>query len=210
MRHSLPLPFPVRDTSGLKRAIKFVLRAASIDEDAQRYVIGRARLLGHTDLLPTSWTQMTTAQYDVTLDEQIEQLAQNNGISVAQLKTVYLRGVNDFLESQITYGSATMYGLARAQRFINERGSVVDGDLVETDDHTTELDHGIELSAGMFFSPDIVYASGQQVAALFAPGVVTSIALHDDSLRVNGELGALKWSYVLETVSGVECFTVIQ
>lgn len=167
-------------------------------------------MLGHTDLLPTAWTNMTTTtQHEVTLDEQIEQLARNNNVSVAQLKTVYLRGVNDFLASEITYGSAVMYGLARAQRFINERGKTLDSDLVQTEKPFTETsDHGIELAAGTFFSPDIVYASGQQIAAMFEPGVVTSITLGEKTLHVRGDLGALQWSYVLDTVSGRTSFTV--
>ena len=208
MRHSHHLPFPVRDTSDLKRAIKFVSRTTSIDEDAKRYVIGRARALGHTDLLPTSWTQMTTTQHEVTLDEQIEQLAGKFNVSEAQLKTVYLRGVNDFLSSDITYGSATMYGLARVQRFISERGAVLDSDLLEVDESIIETDCGIELTAGMFFSPDIIYASGKQVAALFEPGIVTSITVADDFLHVNGELGQLRWNYQLDTDTGAHSLTI--
>lgn len=208
MHHSHPLPFPVRDTGDLKRAIRYVLRASSIDEEAQRYVIIRARALGHTDLLPTSWTQMTTTHYDVTLDEQIEQLAQNNDLSEAQLKTVYLRGVNDFLDGQITYGSATMYGLARVQRFIKERGEYLDSDLCAVAGEAPGPDHGIELSAGIFFSPDIMYASGQQVADLFKPGTVTSLTVTDDALHVSGDLGPLTWQYKLDTLTGRERFAV--
>lgn len=202
------LPFPVRDTSDLKRAIKYIIRAHPTDDVAKRYIIDRARALGHTDILPTSWTIMTTAHYEITLDDQIEHLAQSSGVSEAQLKTVYLRGVNDFLDSDITYGSATMYGLARVQRFIAERGAVIDSDLTETDAYEAQNDHGIELSAGMFFSPDIVYASGQQVAKLFEPGEVTSMTLSDDLLQISGELGALQWNYVLDIITGHTSFAV--
>lgn len=208
VRHH-PRPFPVHDTGDLKRAIRYLTRATSVDEDARRYVIGRARELGHTDLLPNSWMQMTNTHYEITLDEQIGQLAQKCGASEAQLKTVYLRGVNDFLESDITYGSATMYGLARVQRFIKERGAVVDTDLVETEQPEGETDHGIELSAGMFFSPDIIYASGQQVAKLFEPGEVIAMTLTDNVLRVHGELGSLRWLYELNTHNGRTSFTVL-
>lgn len=145
---------------------------------------------------------MTTTHYEITLDQQIEQLAQKCDASVAQLKTVYLRGVNDFLESDITYGSATMHGLARVQRFIKERGAVLDADLVEIEEAPAEADHGIELSAGMFFSPDIMYASGNQVAELFKPGEVTNMTVGDEYLRVSGVLGPQQWTYVLNTVNG--------
>jgi hypothetical protein len=149
-----------------------------------------------------------TTQHEVTLDEQIQHLADKCDISEAQLKTVYLRGVNDFLESDITYGSATMYGLARVQRFISERGAVLDSDLLEVENSVTSQDCGIELAAGMFFSPDIVYASGQQVAALFEPGEVTNMTIGDAYLCVSGLLGPLQWSYVLDTVNGRTEFTV--
>lgn len=209
MRHNHPRPFPVHDTGDLKRAIRYLTRESSIDLDARRYVIGRARVLGHTDLLPNSWMQMTTTHYEITLDQQIEQLAQKCDASVAQLKTVYLRGVNDFLESDITYGSATMYGLARVQRFINERGAVLDSDLVEVEESANEVDHGIELSAGMFFSPDVMYASGNQVAELFKPGEVTNMTVGDEYLHVSGTLGPLQWSYELDTVNGHCSFAVL-
>lgn len=208
MHQSLPLPFPVRDTGDLKRAIKYVSRASTHDHAARQYVIARARALGHTDLLPTSWTKMTTTQHEVTLDEQIEVLARNNSLSTTQLKTVYLRGVEDFLSSEITYGSATMYGLARVQRFINERGAVVDSDLSETSEEVQHTDHGIELVAGMFFSPDIVYSSGHQVAELFKPGEVTNMTISDEYLCVSGLLGSMQWTYMLNTVNGVTSFTV--
>lgn len=152
---------------------------------------------------------MTTTHFDITLDQQIEQLAQSCDASEAQLKTVYLRGVNDFLESDITYGSATMYGLARVQRFIKERGAILDADLVETELAPPETDCGIELAAGAFFSPDIVYASGQEVARLFKPGEVTAMTLTDNVLHVQGSLGALHWSYELNTTTGQHSFTVL-
>lgn len=210
MHQNLPLPFPVRDTSDLKRAIKYVSRAAVVNEQAQRYVISRARAFGHMDLIPTSWTKMTTTQYEVTLDEQIAQLATVNDISVAQLKTVYLRGVNDFLDSDITYGSATMYGLARVQRFIKERGAVVDSDLLGIENESSAADYGIELEAGSFFSPDVVYAAGTNVAALFEPGEVDSITITEHPhIVVTGTIDSLRWQYSLDGRSGEHFFVVL-
>lgn len=207
MRQNLPLPFPVRNAADLERAIKYVSRASKIDNSSQRYVIARARQLGRTDLLPSSWTNMTTTHQETTLDQQLEHLAEKHDIGIAQLKTVYLRGVDAFVASDITYGSATMYGLARVQRFINERGAVVDSDLTPQEE-LLEVDCGIELTAGQFFLPDIIYASGEKIATLFAPGIVTALAVTDDALLVAGELGQLNWEYQLDTRTGATYFDV--
>ena len=207
MRQNLPLPFPVRDIGDLKRAIKFVSRASTIDDATRRYIVARAKTLGHVDLLPTSWIHMTTMQDELTLDQQIKHLAEYHDVSHAQLKTVYLRGVDDFLNSDITYGSATMYGLARVQRFINERGAVIDSDLTPTASYTAP-DHGIELASGMYFSPDVIYSSGEKVASLFSPGVVTGITVTDDHIHVVGDLGSLNWSYELNTMTGEHSFKI--
>ena len=148
----------------------------------------------------------TTAVKD-TLDEQIAVIAKNYRVSEAQLKTVYLRGVNDFVQSDAE-GSATIYGLARVLRFVRERGAVIDSDLVEVDAQNLSTDHGVELSAGSFFSPDIMYADGKKVAALFEPGVVTCITVTTDTLLVAGELGPLQWEYALDTATGADSFAV--
>jgi hypothetical protein len=149
---------------------------------------------------------ITATKY--TLDEQIKFIAKKSGLSEAQLKTVYLRGVNNYVESDVTTGSATMYGLARVMRFINERGAIIDTDLVEVDAKIEEYDHGFELSAGAFFSPDVVYASGKEFAAIFEPGVVTSITVSSDFVLVAGYLSDLEWEYALDTVTGASSLTV--
>lgn len=151
---------------------------------------------------------MATTMMKNTLDAQIKLIAEKSGLSETQLKTVYLRGVNSYVDSDVATGSATMYGLARVMRFINERGAVIDTDLVEVDAQTAGLDHGFELSAGAFFSPDVMYASGREVAAMFEPGVVTSITVSLDVILVAGYLDELQWEYALDTASGATSFTV--
>ena len=150
---------------------------------------------------------MATTTMKPTLDEQIASIAKKFDVSEAQLKTVYLRGVNEFVENGAE-GSATMHGLDRAVRFANERGKFIDSDLLEVHAQTYAADHGVELTAGSFFSPDIMYADGKKVAALFEPGVVTSITFSTETLVVSGELGPLQWEYMLDPVTGVDFFVV--
>jgi hypothetical protein len=200
------LPFPVRDTGDLKRAIRYVQRAP--DESARRYLINRARALGHSDLLPTSWIQTMPATATVSLDQQLERLADQHHISTTQLKTVYMRGVNEFVTSDVTYGSATMYGLARVQRFINERGAIIDTDLVPESNDVVSIDPGVELSSDSFFSPDVFYSSGKSVAELFYPGVVTSMTVSEEQFEVYGEFGEITWCYVLDINTGEHLFRV--
>lgn len=194
------LPFPVHDVADLKRAIRYAERNNQLPS-LRRIVIARARQLGHNDLLPISWTKMTTLHASQSLDHQLDVLAAEHGISAVQLKTVYLRGVDDFITGDIAYGSATMYGLARVQRFINERGEVIDTDLVEVDP-TAVLDTGIVVSEDEVFLPDVIYAAGERTAALFAPGTVTQILQGTQKLYVFGEISGMEWMYTLDTHSG--------
>lgn len=207
MAQHLPLPFPVIDTGDLKRAIRYLERSHSVDHAAQRYVVSRARALNHADLLPSSWTKMRTTNTGPSLDQQLEHLAEQHGISETQLKTVYLRGVDTFFTDDVTYGSAAMYGLARVQRFISERGSSIDTDLIATAPRAA-VSTGVDLSEDAFFVSDILYSTGSDLARVFDPGTVSSITLEDDVMRVDGELGSLRWVYRLDTASGEHEFVI--
>lgn len=152
---------------------------------------------------------MTTTKLSGTsLDRQFEELAHKHDISATRLKAVYFRGVEEFLDSDMTFGSATMYGLARVQRFINGNDTT-DADLREQHIYS-EVSAGIDLSDdNMFWLPDVLYASGASVAELFRPGQVTAITVSDDAFHVDGVLGDLRWSYALDTVSGDVNFSVL-
>ncbi len=199
---SQPHRLSIRNARDLQDAIK-----SHTDARDRLYISSRARALGRTDLLPTAWNQMTTT-YVNSLDRQIEYLAEEHKLSSVQLKTVYLRGVEDFVSGDVTYGSATMYGLARVQRFINERGTIIDTDLVSSDPESL-LDCGIEISSESFFSPEVLYTSGEKMADLFKPGVVTCITVEDDAwLTIDGELGNIQWQYQLNTSTGAHSFEI--
>lgn len=142
----------------------------------------------------------------VSLDAQFEQQSQQCGIGVAKLKVVYFRGVREFVNSDMTLGSAMIWGLARVQRFINavtsEQAPELDGDLIGS--HVNAMsDPGIELSSdhGSFLT-DILYASGEETAELFRPGIVSSMQIEEQLLTVEGTLDGREWVYALDTVSG--------
>lgn len=204
MTHNLP--FPVNDVADLKRAIRYAERNSDMPS-VRRTVVARARQLGHNDLLPISWTKMTTLHAPQSLDHQLSILAAEHDVSAVQLKTVYLRGVDDFINGDIAYGSATMYGLARVQRFINERGAVIDADLVAVDP-TAVLDTGIVVSEDSVFIPDVIYAAGEKTAALFSPGTVTQILQGTEKLYVFGEISGLEWMYTLDVHNGEHSFEI--
>lgn len=202
------LPFPVSDTSDLKRAIRYTLK--SPDDATIRYVSIRAKALGHTDLLPTHWKKMTTTTPANSLDAQFESLSTQHSLSVAKLKTVYFRGIDDFLASDIGFGSATMYGLARVQRFITERGATIDSDLLAQDGEETAPENGFELVFDSeLYLMDIYYDNGLRIAELFEPGVTTGIAATEHGIVVDGILGSIEWHYELDTRTGRFSFTIL-
>lgn len=205
--HSLPLPFPVRNASDLKRAVRHIVRHDPGNSAARRYVVARARALGHLDLVPTQWTSMTpTKLASTSLDRQFEELAEKHDISAARLKAVYFRGVEEYMSSDMTFGSATMYGLARVQRFINDQ--TLDSDLCEIHDYS-EARGGIDLSEeALEFIINVLYSSGEAVVDQFRPGQVTAITVLEDGLVVDGVLGDQTWSYTLNTSSGDDNFVV--
>lgn len=202
-KSSLPLPFPVSDAADLRRAIRYVDRHG--DESSRRYVKMRARALQRTDMLPAAWRDPKYAQSNVSpsLDEQFDNQAHKCGISAAKLKAIYLRGVNDFINSDIELGSATMWGLARVQRFINGDTSL-DADLVGCAVDPI-IDPGVEISldSGAILA-DVLYASGEETAALFSPGEVLAIRLEDSTLLVEGILDGAPWQYALDTQTGAQ------
>lgn len=205
--HKLPLPFPVRDAADLKRAIRHITRNDPHNGDARRYVVTRARALGHVDLIPAQWTNMTSTKLSGTsLDQQFDELAEKHSISATRLKAVYFRGVTEFIGGDMTFGSATMYGLARVQRFIKDQ--TLDADLCETHEYS-EAPSGIDLSEeALEFLLNILYSSGDVVVDQFRPGQVTAITVLEDGLVVNGVLGDQTWTYTLNTTSGDHNFSV--
>ena len=199
-----PLPFPVRDVSDLKRAIRY----AESHRDVRNYVSVRARALGHVDILPATWKTMPTqVRTTSNLDEQFEELAATHGLSTARLKTVYFRGVEEFFTSELNFGSASMYGLARVQRFV-QGDETLDQDLTAVDPEVLP-DDGMEftIDSALVIS-DLVYASGENIAAQFAPGQVTGMSMNDDTLYVEGTIGTAEWNYTLDFATGEHSFKV--
>lgn len=212
MTHSHPLPFPVRDAADLKRAITYVMRARDIDRSAaQRYITQRARALGHTDMLPTMWGGRSATAVSTSpmgLDQQFREKSEQYGISLAKLKTVYFRGVDEYHSSDFDLGTPTMWGLARVQRFIDSMTTdapmLSDQDLVSTDEVTT-VDCGIDICVdASALIADVVYGDGSQTASMFAPAQVLCIAFEDDIITVDGMLDNEAWRYSLSTISGYQ------
>jgi hypothetical protein len=202
-----PLPFQVRDLSELRRAIAY----AEDEVDVRRYVMQRARALGHTDMVPVSWSERLAprpAQPAQSLDAEFERLSQTYDIGVAKLKAVYLRGVKEFTSSQDAQGSPTMYGLARVQRFVNAATnahvSCPDDDLMDKLPEI-QVDQGLDIAvdAGALVQ-DVVYSYGSRVAQIFHPGVVRAIGINDTTLWVLGILDGIDWAYELDMMSGDE------
>lgn len=142
----------------------------------------------------------------MSLDQQFEEKSQQCGISVAKLKTVYFRGVEEYHALHHDMGTPMMWGLARVQRFINciTRGLPLtnDDDLLATKASLT-ADCGIDIAvdASAVLS-DVLYSTGAQTAAMFQPGDVQSILVEDDIITVDGTLDGKVWSYSLDTISG--------
>jgi hypothetical protein len=202
-----PLPFQVRNVSDLRRAISY----ADENAEARRYVMQRARALGHADMMPLSWSERVAqrpAQMIHSLEAELERLSETYDIGVAKLKAVYLRGVNEFTSSQDAQGSPTMYGLARVQRFVNAVTNVhvtcPDDDLMEKLPQIN-VDQGLDIAidAGALVQ-DVVYAYGSRVAEIFRPGVVRAVGINDTTLWVLGVLDGMDWAYELDMMSGDE------
>lgn len=205
------LPFPIRDIADLRRAVLYAAKHDLLDTD-RRYVMSRAKSLGRSDLLPSNWTVHNAHKLtsDMTLDKQFEEQSHKTGISLARLKCVYFRGVDEFQMSDTELGNASMWGLVRVQKYIN---AVQAGDMSLTDDsdlypsvvdtvqHTA--DAGLTLSVdACSVVKDLVYGDGHRIADMFHPGHVTSMSLVENVVTVSGTLGADSWLYTLDTVSG--------
>lgn len=205
---SHPLPFPVRDATDLHRAIRYARTRG--DASARRYVISRARALGHADLLPNTWTlpvPSSTTTHRASLDQQFEEKAKQHDISVAKLKTVYFRGVEEYQDSGFDMGTPTMWGLARVQRFINAVSCGapldMDADLLEVNNPAATVDPGIDIVIDPnAILADVLYASGEKTAEMFEPADVYSISFEDGVIEVGGSLDGRPWAYTLDTVSG--------
>jgi hypothetical protein len=189
-----PLPFPVRDTADLRRAVRYVARDG--DSHARRYVVARARALGCTDMLPPGWLKPMPQRTltHMSLDQRFKEKSVQCGIGVAKLKAVYFRGVEEFQSSDFDMGTPMMWGLARVQRFINcvQTGAPMqsDTDLLATANEIA-ADCGIDISvdAGAVLA-DVLYSSGSQ------------IRVEDDIITVDGTIDGTGWSYSLDTISG--------
>lgn len=147
-----------------------------------------------------------TKTHSLGLDQQFEELSEKHDISTARLKAVYFRGVEEYMSSDMTVGSATMYGLARVQRFLKD--PTLDADLSGAHEYHEDLS-GLDIneeSMQMMFS--VLYGTGDDIARQFHPGQVTGITVLDDAIQIDGVLGDDNWSYTLNTTSGASEFGV--
>lgn len=205
----LPLPFPISDAADLRRAVKHVSKHDDTDQ-SRRYVIARAKALGHLDLIPGHWTGAQQRwSGDASLEKQFLEQSHRHDISVARLKTVYFRGVNEFQQNGLEMGSASMWGLVRVQKYIN---AVKTGDIGLTDDKDLctvseaveqPVDMGIELNVNSnALVMNVIYGDGTDIAGFFKPGVVESYIVEDSLLIVCGTLNDEHWRYRLDTRTG--------
>ena len=207
---SRPLPFPVHDRAGVKRAVTYTAKSdAAGRARLQRFVAQRAHDLGCSDLIPSSWqnnrpmiTSSTTG-----LDRQLELKSIECGISLAKLKTVYFRGVDEYHAAEYDMGTPSMWGLARVQRFVNGVTSGApltdDQDLVTSERYESNPSDGIDIAIDASdILTDFLYSSGDALAQKFAPGEVNEIRLEDEVIYVTGTLDERPWVYTLNTVTG--------
>ncbi len=139
-------------------------------------------------------------------DTELAIQSQETGISIARLKAVYLRGVEEFRSTENATGTANLYGCARVQRFINGvlQGSPpkCDADLVGSA-QTPQAAQGVDVcvEAQSMFT-DIIYDNASMLSQLFYPAQVTAVNIEDDRIILRGVLDGEDWTYELNTASG--------
>lgn len=188
--------FPVHNSSDLRRAIRHVEKSG--DESERKYVINRARALGRADMIPVGWVMPSYRKLNnvKSLDDQFESYAEQFGISVVKLKTVFFRGVQEYEQSDADFGNAAVWGMARVQRFIN--GSCDEDLLPEVND--VEQDPGLEVTEeSVGIVSKFLYGNLDQI---FSPGRVVHVEFCDDTMHVLGTLDEDQWRYEINLTTG--------
>lgn len=143
-----------------------------------------------------------------SLDRQFDTLSERYGISTARLKAVYFRGVREFWSSDFGFGTASMYGLARVQRYVNG-DATQDVDL--RDDSTVVAcasPSSFEFTLDSDCVLNAVYADGSTISRLFAPGQTEAIQVDDGEIIVTGSLDSSRWLYRLDLQTGDSSFAL--
>lgn len=208
MQGHRPLPFQVRNTKDLERAVAHVTKNGDTEAN-RRYVIARAKALGHTDMVPSSWMSSATSMADVPLEKHFQEHSARLGVSVARLKCVYFRGIEEFRSKEMEFGSPSMWGFLRVQKYLN---ALKAGDLSTCDDsdlqpgvreQTVEPETGIELFVDSNVVTDITFGNMDEIAHMFYPGTVYAAWVDDSSVYVEGSIGHDKWLYTLDLPTGL-------
>lgn len=209
-----PLPFPISDTSDLKRAIRYVSKNDT--DKNRRYVMSRAKALGHLDMIPGEWLiPVSSVHTHTSLEKQFSEQSAKYGISIARLKCVYMRGIEDYKNQDIDMGSASMWGLVRVQKYINavksgDHSITDDQDLFESAVCASSSGDGLELNIDASnIIADVVYGTGKSISSIFYPGTVEFVSVSDDALHVFGRLNDEYWRYDLNMVDGRHEFVFI-
>jgi hypothetical protein len=113
--------YPIANVADLRRAIKAYGRSKPGDRaKVRRHIIKRARGLKQGDLIPQSWRSAS-----LTLEETLRIRAEdfssrhpNAPMSLARLRTVYLRGVSDHATTASTTLLPHQVGMARVNTFL--------------------------------------------------------------------------------------------
>lgn len=113
--------YPIESESDLKNAIQAYGRAKSSEKAAvRRHIVKRARALGKTALIPDSWKVTSTSNPEQFLSQRLAEFSAqcpDSQLSLAKLRTVYLRGVSEHTQNAVTAVSSQQWAMARVNSF---------------------------------------------------------------------------------------------
>jgi hypothetical protein len=130
--------YPIANESDLKNAIQAYGRCKDGEKaKVRRHIMKRARALGRADAIPASW-RTAAASLETDLARRVTEFNTNHDreLSVAKLRTVYLRGVS---AHAAVAGTSTLLphqmGMARVNSFLrlaagDPSASTLDADLL--------------------------------------------------------------------------------